>query len=66
MKSGMMKPTGELVGDSGDMPNRGSDTGVTDTYGADIGQSSTNERGQITGSTKSDRGDLHVGRAEKI
>ena len=51
---GMYKPSGELQGDTSPMPNKGTGTGVTDTYGADIGLSSTNRIGGIGGSTKSD------------
>jgi hypothetical protein len=59
-------PSGELQGDSKEMPDRGTSTGVSDTYGADLGQSATNREGSIAGSTKSDRGDAHRGRAEKL
>lgn len=51
---GMYKPTGELQGDTSAMPNKGTGTAVTDTYGADIGVDSTNRQGSIGGSTKSD------------
>lgn len=51
---GMYKPTGELQGDTSAMPNKGTGTAVTDTYGADIGVDSTNRQGSISGSTKSD------------
>ena len=51
---GMYHPSGELQGDSSGMPNKGTSTGVTDTYGADIGPSATNREGGIAGSTKSD------------
>lgn len=38
----------------GDLSDAGSKTGVTDTYGADLGQDATNSMGSITGETKSD------------
>jgi hypothetical protein len=67
MKSGMMKPEGTLSGDDKAMPDKGTETGSNgDSYGADLGQSSTNSAGGIGGSTKSDRGDLHRGSAEKL
>lgn len=47
-------PTGELQGDDKPMPDRGTQTGVTDTYGADLSQGATNAQGSIAGSTKSD------------
>lgn len=47
-------PTGELMGDSKPMPDRGSSTGVTDTYGADLSPTATNGMGRITGATRSD------------
>lgn len=50
---------GDMVrGDSSAMPYRGTGTGLNgDTYGADIGQSSTNRIGGISGATKSDSPD---------
>lgn len=48
------KPTGELQGDDGTMPMRGTRTGVSDAYGADIGMDSTNSIGKISRDTKSD------------
>ncbi len=53
MKSGSYHPNGELQGDTKPMPDRGTSTGVTDTYGADIGQDATNSMGRLDG-TKSD------------
>lgn len=61
----MYEPTGELQGDDKPMPDRGTSSGVSDTYGADLGQEATNRIGSITSATKSDSGDLHRGRAEK-
>ena len=34
---GMYRPNGKLQGDTSPMPNKGTGTGVTDTYGADLG-----------------------------
>ncbi len=52
------RPSGELQGDSGALPSRGTETGMTghDTAcgGADKGQDATNRKGGITGATKSD------------
>ncbi len=45
---------GELRGDTKPMPDRGTGTNVSDTYGADIGLNSTNRIGGISGATKSD------------
>lgn len=50
-------PSGELQGDAGKLPDRGTETGVTDTYGADLGQNATNRMGSIRGACKSDSGD---------
>lgn len=47
-------PSGDLQGDTKPMPDRGTETGVSDTYEADLGQSATNRIGSITGDTKSD------------
>lgn len=52
------KPSGVLQGDTNPMPNQGTGTGVTDTYGADLSGSAENRAGSIAGSTKSDKGDL--------
>jgi hypothetical protein len=52
------KPSGELQGDNSPMPNKGTGTGVTDTYGADLSANADNRQGSIAGSTKSDKGDL--------
>ncbi len=49
-------PTGELQGDDKPMPNQGTGTGVTDTYGADLSQGATNRMGSIRGATQSDKG----------
>jgi len=46
---------GDLVeGDTKSMPNRGTKTGVDDSYGADLDQLSTNGMGGISESTGSD------------
>ena len=48
------RPTGELQGDDGAMPNRGTGTGFNgDNYGADTSQDAINRQGGISGSTKS-------------
>jgi hypothetical protein len=49
------RPTGELMGDDRPMRDVGTGTGVTDTYGADIGGTSTNRIGSMSG--KSDPAD---------
>jgi hypothetical protein len=54
---GCYVPNGEVQGDSTGMPNRGTSTGVTDTYGADLSQGADNRMGSIRGSTGSDKGD---------
>lgn len=48
-------PSGQLqvAGDHG-MPDRGTSTGVTDTYGADLSQGADNRQGSIRGATRSD------------
>lgn len=48
------RPNGQLQGDSKAMPDRGTRTGVTDTYGADVSQSATNKHGGMGSATKSD------------
>lgn len=62
MKSGkngdMYCPTGELQGDTKPMPDRGTSTGVSDTYGADLGQDATNSLGSMGGAGKSDGKDM--------
>lgn len=66
MKGDMYKPSGSLQGDDKPMRERGTSTGVTDTYGADLSGDADNCQGSMKGSTKSDRGDLHRGSAEKL
>ena len=49
------RPNGELQGDDGEMPDRGTGTGLNgDTYGASLDQNATNSRGGLGGATKSD------------
>lgn len=50
------RPTADasLRGDDRAMPDRGTRTGVTDTYGADLSGGAKNRQGGITGATKSD------------
>lgn len=47
-------PNGQLQGDTSPMPDRGTSTGVSDSYGADLSEDATNSMGSITGATKSD------------
>jgi hypothetical protein len=47
-------PSGKVQGDETAMPNKGTGTGVTDTYGADLSQDATNREGSIRGATRSD------------
>lgn len=48
------RPNGQLQGDSKSIPDRGTGTGVTDTYGADLSQGATNRSGGMGRATKSD------------
>jgi hypothetical protein len=41
------KPNGEVAG--GDLPNAGTGTAVTESYGADLGPEATNREGSIKG-----------------
>jgi hypothetical protein len=50
-------PNAPLRGDDKPMPDRGTSTGVTDSYGADLSQSAKNRKGRISGSTGSDSAD---------
>lgn len=45
---------GQVKGDTKSMPDAGTSTGLTDTYGASVDQEATNAEGKITGSTRSD------------
>ena len=56
-RSGMYKPSGVLQGDTSDMPDKGTGTGVTNTYGASISQSATNRRGSMHGASGDNDGD---------
>jgi hypothetical protein len=47
-------PNGKVQGDDNALPNRGTSTGVSDTYGADLSQDATNREGSIRGATRSD------------
>jgi len=50
------RPTGELMGDTKGMPDRGTSTGMNgDTYGADLSQGALNRQSGIRGATKSDK-----------
>lgn len=50
-------PDASLRGDDKAMPDRGTSTGVTDTYGADLSQTAKNRKGGISGATGSDPAD---------
>lgn len=54
MKSTNYKPSGELQGDTRAMPDKGCNTGVTDTYGANLNRDATNRRGSLGNAAKSD------------
>lgn len=54
-------PNGEVQGDNKAIPDRGTGTGVSDTYGADLTIGATNRIGGITSDTKSDK-DEELGR----
>lgn len=58
MKNDQYLPDGKLQGDDKPMPNQGTSTGVTDTYGADLSQGADNRIGSIVGSSKSDDKDF--------
>ena len=59
MKDYCYKPNGELQGDTKPMRDRGTKTGVHDTYGADLSADATNRHGGMRGATKSDKpGDM--------
>lgn len=53
-EDGEYTPSGELQGDTRSMPDRGTSSGVSDTYGADLGQDATNREGSITSTSQSD------------
>lgn len=52
--SGMYRPMGELSGDKKPMPDKGTSTGVTDTYGADLSVDATNKHENMGKATRSD------------
>lgn len=54
MESTNYKPNGEVQGDTRAMPDKGYSTGVTDTYGADLGANATNSQGSLGSAAKSD------------
>lgn len=58
MNKDQYQPNGQLQGDDKPMPNQGTGTGVTDTYGADLSQNATNRQGSIAGAAKSDEKDF--------
>lgn len=51
---GMYRPNGNLQGDTKPMPSKGTGTGVSDTYGADLGQDACNCMENIGKATRSD------------
>lgn len=53
MKDQFYRPNGDLQGDTKSMPDRGTGSGVSDTYGADVSQGATNREGSIKGATRS-------------
>ncbi len=53
-QSGTYRPMGELSGDTKSMPDKGTSTGVSDTYGADLSVDATNSHGGMGRDTKSD------------
>lgn len=55
-----------LRGDDKAMPDKGTSTGVTDTYGADLSGSAKNSMGSITGATKSNPVDQCVNKEDRI
>lgn len=57
---------GDLRGDDKSLPNRGSGTGVTDSYGADLSPGAKNRMGSITGATKSSPVDQCVNKEDRI
>lgn len=48
------RPTGKIEGDPKKIPDVGSKTGVTDSYGANLDPDATNREGSITSDTMSD------------
>jgi hypothetical protein len=51
------RPSGELQGDTKEIPDRGTGVNVTDTYGADISPTARNRKGGISSATQSDAPD---------
>lgn len=54
MKDSSYKPSGELQGDTRAMPDKGCNTGVSDSYGANLNGDATNRRGSLGNAAKSD------------
>lgn len=52
------RPSGELQGDDKPMPDRGTGTNVTDTYGADISLTARNRKGRMGDCTASDPAEM--------
>lgn len=57
---------GSIRGDTADLPNKGTGTNVTDTYGADLGSEATNSKGGISGATKSNPEDQSFNKEDRI
>lgn len=55
------KPNGEVQGDTKAMPDRGTSTGASDTYGADISPDATNRMGGLGNAANSDPMDSFCG-----
>lgn len=54
MSDANYRPNGELQGDTKPMPDRGVNTGVTDTYGGNLKTGLKGGKSSITGATGSD------------
>lgn len=57
---------GSLRGDDKNLPDRGTSSGVTDTYGADLSVGAKNRQGGITGATKSNPVDQCINKEDRI
>jgi hypothetical protein len=59
MSEANYRPNGQIQGNTKDLPDRGTSTGLNgDTYGADIGADATNRVGRMTDCTKSDPAEM--------
>jgi len=57
---------GSLRGDDKAMPDRGTSTGVTDTYGADLSPTAANKHGGISSATKSNPAEQCINKEDRI